>query len=819
MGVATRGRAPAAPTRRRGMPLFFGQTMALPSRPSRGRLLARPSRLPYHPSMRALAWLMVGLLSACALTRPGPVPGRLEPLSIDATTRQAVAAARLNFERGHPQEALVAIDAVVAGQPDAIDAQRLRQDILRSRGRMAMLCAEAAARVAAAPEDGLAHYLQGRIMPPGSEVQRACFVRAAELAPQSPYPWLGLAFALRGSPGESLDIYRQLYEATDDPTTASAYALSLRVSGQLQEAAGIYQKMMQDGRGAGLGALGLSRTLYALGGQTERLRGFAALLDGLRARPFDASGRAIVAELLRVGISDAQVEQLLDVLRESSERLQEFGRDAGLPVLLDLLERQQQPFAALSLLRAAEASAAAESLVPQPTLVRQRRRLLLQVGDVRGFLDLLAEELPRHLIVEPSNQVGALWRSLLEGPWQQGDPLADVDRAVALGRALRDAGLLVETELLVEVARWKLATDAKDLTALGDEVARELAFENEVRRLIYRNYDAGVSTSLRDLMVRIREASMRILGKDVVADNATFYAPLVGEMLDPFAAGLCLHYQRYNRHLVLGRRSGGTPEGLSFTRLSVRDLPAVAELALPGRCREVIGFDRDVRSLSGVVGGDLAGVALLSHYLIDYDAVVEWAAGLAQRRRIVQSDYAAAMQDGWTKASSPLRPLDVGWRLAAMSPLQDRELERAVLEMIQIHERQHLVDSFYYLPFETNLWRGMGLLAGQGFDAIAVEGEMERRAELAALALSQHPGLVLAHIADFMAQDDPNSPHVRGFGQLGRELFEQLQSQGLTEAQAAVGNWHRLDMDQARRAAVALFGQLPANHPGPGAAR
>lgn len=753
--------------------------------------------------MRARALLVVGLLSACVLTRSGPVPARLQPLSIDASVQQAVDAARLTYERGHPIEALLAVEPLVAGHPEAIAAQRLRQDVLRTRGRMGLLCAEAGARVAATPDDGLAHYLRGRLMPPGSEDQRACFTRAAELSPESPYPWLGLAFAFRASPTESLRLYRQLYEATDDPTTASAYALSLRVNGQLREAAAVYAELVQSERGSGIGSLGLARTMYALGGQTERLRGFTALLDGLRARPFDASGRAIVAELLRVGISDLQVEQILDVLRESPDRLRAFGRGAGLSVLLDLLERQQQPYAALSALRNEPATSR------QPTMRRRERRLLLQIGDVRGFLDLLAEDLPRELFVEESNEVGALWRSLLEGPWQQGEPLADIDRAVALTRALRDVGLLIEAELLADVARWKLATDANDLLALADEVRRELAFENEVRRLIYRNYDVGASASLEDLMVRVRQASLRILGKDVVGDNATFFVPLVGEMLDPFVAGLCLHYQRYNRHLVLGRRSGGTPEGLSFTRLSVRDLPEVEELELPGRCREVIGFDRDVRSLGGVLGGDIAGVALLSHYVIDYDAVVEWAAGLAERRRIVLASDAAAMRDGWTEASSPLRPLDVGWRLAALSPVQDSGLDRAVLEMIQIHERQHLVDSFHYLPIEANLWRGMGLWLGQGMSAIAVEGEMERRAELAALALGQHPALVLAHIADFMAQEDLSSPHVRGFGQLGRELFEQLQHQGLSEQQAAVGNWHLLDMAEARRAAAVLFDRLP----------
>jgi len=405
--------------------------------------------------------------------------------------------------------------------------------------------------------------------------------------------------------------------------------------------------------------------------------------------------------------------------------------------------------------------------------------------------------------------VGALWRSLLEGPWRTGAPLADVDQAVALTRALRDVGLLVEAEMVVGIARRRLQTDAASLAALADEVRRELSFENELRRLIHGSYDPTVALGLDDLLARLRAASVRILGEDIVGEDARFFVPLVGEMLDPFAAGLCLHLQRYNRHLVLGRRSGAAPEGLSFTRLSVRDLPVVNGLELPGRCREVIGIDRDVESLSGVLGGDLAGVALLSHYVIDYDAVTEWARGLADRRRIVAADREAALQDGWTPASGLLEPLDVAWRLAAMSPVQDSELDQAVLEMIRLHERQHLVDSFHYLPIEANLWRGIGLLLEFGLSASAVEGEMERRAELAALALSRHPELVLAHVADFLGQRDRTSPHVRGFGELGRQLVAELQRQGLSPAAAAVGNWHRLDLAVVRQAAAALIQELP----------
>jgi len=80
-----------------------------------------------------------------------------------------------------------------------------------------------------------------------------------------------------------------------------------------------------------------------------------------------------------------------------------------------------------------------------------------------------------------------------------------------------------------------------------------------------------------------------------------------------------------------------------------------------------------------------------------------------------------------------------------------------VLDMIRAHERRHLVDSFHYMPIEQHLLRGAGLLLQFGISPGAIEAEMERRAELAALALSPHTELVLAHIVDFYG-DPPRRP-------------------------------------------------------------
>ena len=140
---------------------------------------------------------------------------------------------------------------------------------------------------------------------------------------------------------------------------------------------------------------------------------------------------------------------------------------------------------------------------------------------------------------------------------------------------------------------------------------------------------------------------------------------------------------------------------------------------------------------------------------------------------------------------------------------RDGELEAAVLDTIRHHERAHLVDSFHYLPFEANLWRGLGLLFSFGFSPAAIEGEMERRAELASLALSPHTHLVLAHIAEFQDQYDPASPHGRGFRALARELVERLRARGVPEERLRTCAWHELDPGVVREVAREMLATLP----------
>ncbi len=745
--------------------------------------------------------ILVALFVGCRTWTPSLPPSRVTGLPWNDTPPDRVAVeARACIERGEGRAALRLLDEVLAQQPFHTDARRLRQDVLRERGRRGLLLHEAQQALAQHPDDALAHYLYGRVArDPGQKL--VSFQRACALAPELVWPWLGLAHTLRATdPERALLIYQGLFHASHGHGLVGiAFAAALREAGRYDEAGAVYASMRRQPNLRAVAESGLAQVALA---RDDRTSAWSALLEALRGRPFDPTVQALVLGWLEAGVAHEQVGQLLDVLREDPERLAAFGKGDGLVVLSVLLQRSGQGQALRTWLERSGVSSR------QPALRRLQRRLSLELGEVEAFLAMVRADVPLALVDHEPNRLRARWLTLLRGPWHQGEALATAAQAVQLLTALRDVGWLQEVELLAEVAsrRWPPAASA--CAQLRDEVRRELAFEGGLRRLLYVGYQAHDSADLATVLGRLRELSVRVLGRDVVGEPPRFQAPLVGEMVDPFTGPLAEHLDRYNRHLVLGRRSGGVAEGLLLTRFSLQELPDCTDLALPARCYEVVGCDRDVKSLGGVLGGDLAGVALLNHFLIDYDAVREWGHSIAERRRIAAEDAQALMHDALPEAPGD-DPLDAAWRLAMLSPVADTDLDAAVLDTIRHHERQHLKDSFYYLPVEQNLWRSLGLLFTFGFSPSAIEAEMERRAELASLALSPHTELVLAHIADFAGDPTAQSPHHQGFAQLARELTASLQASGINAAQAVPSHWHTLPMAAVRRAARQLLGQLP----------
>jgi tetratricopeptide (TPR) repeat protein len=757
-----------------------------------------------HGAMRSAAhWLLVLFVAAACSSAPAGLPsGPLREVPWgDSATDQAALAARQAVERGDPATAQALIQQVLAEAPRHVDALRVRQDLFRGRGRTGLLLAEAEAALAKDPDDHLAHYLAGRLRGTTSERTRH-FQQAIALAPHSLWPWFGYAHAIREQqPDVALELYAALYERTGQhPLVGLSYADVAMRARQFVSALQIYERLRADPRTAGLGALGAAKALLALDRQAEA---WPTTLEAARLRPWDPGVLALLEAWADAGAVAARERGILDLWREDASRQAALAGGSGRLFLASLLLRQGQPAAALHLLETAP------DLPRQPAVRRMQRRLLLAMGDLDGFCALLRADVPRELVAAPDNELRDRWLQLLDGPWGSGQPPLTAATAVQLATALRDVGWLVEAESFAEAMLRLQPSAAAALTALRDEVRQQLAFEGELRRLLDQGAGADEPPALGDLLEALRRAGERIYNRDVVGAQPLLAFQFVGELVDPFAGGLAEHFARYNRHLVLGRRSGGAAEGMLFTRYVKRRLPDSEAQPLREPAWQLVVADRDVQSLSGVLGGDVAGLALLNHYLVDHDAVREWARSLAGRRRIAAADGNAVLTDALPEQVDA-EPVDVSWRLAVVSPVQDSALEMAVFEMICHHEHRHLVDANLYLPISANVWRALGLVLQFGFSPAAVEAEMERRAELAALHLTPHRELVLEHIASFASEPDLRSPHHQGFTELARQLQRELVEVGVTPDQARPSRWHRLPPDRIAAAAQRLFARLPS---------
>ena len=741
--------------------------------------------------------------AACAVV--GGVPSEFDSVPrIDE--RLEAGMQQLDVKR--PLAALAIAESVLAEQPDSVEAARLRQDVLRDRGRLGLLRAEAERRLAENPRDARALYLAGRIAP--RPRQPDYFAAAIAAAPNDFWGWFGLAFTMqRDDVDRSLAIYRALYAATDGmPLVARPYGRSCLMAERYDEAERVFVAMREakpdDGEADWfLGELALARN--------QPLAAYGHILLALRRRPHDPALRATAERLVTTFFGHGN-DDVLDVVLADAERLQAFVDAGGRSLLAALLVRKGMVAAARSVL----------ALPGPPRTAGERRlwrRLLMQTGAVAQALADLRDGFPAELLADEGNRIASVWRSLFEGPWMQHrDPTTDPAVAAALARALLRCGLVDEAEIVCAVAA--LHRDAvshvgtngvppdgrAELDAVGAEARRHLAFERALQRHLRVLAASRKADALHAFFELARASSVELLGRDVVGKPRRFSIPLIGELLDPLAPGLGEYFASYNRYFVVGQRGGRSLDALLLTRLSVRDVTPHPLLPLPTRCTEIVGEARQSRVGGDGLGGDLAGVALFHHYLVDYDAVRDWADGLRSRRRILREDGEVAMRDPLPQRVDADDPLDASWRLPMLDPTPDAALEAAVLDMIRWHEQAHLVDAFWYLPPERNLWRVLGLLIRHGFGALGIESDFERRAETAALALSPHTRLVLAHIATFLEGDAGGSPHAHGFRDLARQITAAARERGLPGAEPH--QWHLLDAAQAREIGVELLRRL-----------
>lgn len=710
--------------------------------------------------------------------------------------RALVSSARDAEARGEQVRAGRLADEALELDPSAVDAARLRQDQLRRDGRLGLLLSEARERVARSAGSAGSQYLLGRALTEPAE-REAAFDRALERDPSFFWGWLGKGFAAStDEPDAAIRIFEQMLERTGgDVWVERNLGLLLLREERYDEALVIYERLGEREGEEARSRFGRARALLGLLRTGDSYR---ATLEGIVLDPRDRSGRDLLNVHLATGVPDAGIEYAIDLLFTDEVVLDAFCRSGGDELVVSLLQRSGRSAEATEILRRYEGRRA-----------RPANLASLDLGQVEVFFRGLEAWLPRFAIEAEDNQLRGRWLYLFDGPWREMSDeqlFADGDVVVSLVLALLDCGLLEEAEHFCAAAALRSQALDQGFDTLRARVQAESRFLRAMKRRLYAEFGADEPRALEDLLDGFRRDSEVLLGRDVVGEPRIHRVPFVGALIDPFGPGLAEWLRSRNKHLEMGQVSGGPADGFLFTRVSLRDLDADSAFPLPNRSLEVLGDAREIRSLQTVAGGDLAGVALIDHYAVDLQAVREWAADLTTIRERSRAQGDVILRDPIPPLDDPLDPLDAQTRLTVRAEVETGQMFAAVLDLVCWHERAHLADAARYLPPEKRVLRSLALVLGHGFDPDSILSELEGRAELAALAFTDHPDLVLAHIADFASKRGAESPHVRGFVRAARWLNEELE--GEDGIPVGIASWPQIEPERMQAAARRIAARL-----------
>lgn len=764
------------------------------------------------------ALLLLASLAGCRSTSKALL-GSSEPVFAakvsDATWAQFRAADAL-VARGEDEAALARLEPIVAAHPLFVPAARLRQILLSGRGRGALLTTEAQALLERFPQRPEPQYLAIRLIP-DLEIRYARIEAALRRFPRS--WWLRYSYCWSLTRRRSVRAREPRFATellklarTPLPWAGSAIlATQLRQAGQSRA---VYKAILE-----GLvdkwpeSKPHVRLALFANGDDR-----WEHVVAGLSAAPY----AAITTSVLRsVGRDQLQARRLVQWLARDPEltaRLIDAGH-------------------ALRLIRAAEVStdtAFADAVRTRAIAARRAsglgrvgrwyfgprgvlRERAVRRGDLEAAIASFEESLPRVVRDDERNAFAPRLRAVLDGPGRgvRACP-ARGERAAEILRALLGIGWVEEVRIL---GRQWLAKH-EGLASIVEEAERFARFELGVVEL---SMLGGTKRRLSDVLGEIRALARSIYGTDVLGESEVLSFPIIGgRIVDPFGPGLARFFDRYGRHLVMGTLDEPvTRPQLAFGRkVYERRLPVSTELAVPGRAREVIVEEMSFAATTNMGFSEPAGVALWNHYVLDLRKWEEWVDDLDAMWQRMRADPEAVLSDPLPRgqALSMQTPAQVHWRLLARA-MRDNAWSRedllpAVLELLRLHERAHLVDAQRFLPAMRNVGAALQLFSTAGFSPASLMAELEGRAEIAALASGADPLLTLAHLAGFSGdafERDP-SPHRIGFGRMLRELIARWRADGAPGAQDADRNLlaqlHLIDPMRARNYARSIIRDL-----------
>lgn len=116
-----------------------------------------------------------------------------------------------------------------------------------------------------------------------------------------------------------------------------------------------------------------------------------------------------------------------------------------------------------------------------------------------------------------------------------------------------------------------------------------------------------------------------------------------------------------------------------------------------------------------------------------------------------------------------------------------------LVECVAVHEQGHLCDRTRFLPLHRNLVSALFLLLDNGFSPVAVQEQLEYRAQLTALCEVRDPRVPFADVVQSAeVTDDGPLPHAKAYRRLLSDLLEELDRALARDAD----RWPGLDRDR-----------------------
>jgi tetratricopeptide (TPR) repeat protein len=453
-------------------------------------------------------------------------------------------------------------------------------------------------------------------------------------------------------------------------------------------------------------------------------------------------------------------------------------------------------------------------------VARDLRRLLFAQGNYERGLTLLLEAVPAAVRQDPRSLLADAWAEVERTGRAAPSRAADPSRRVAFARALVRVGALEDARSVL--AGLEEPEPRAERARLEGQLALLADFEAYLEAGYRRGDAGGPPPTFAQVLAELGRLATRHLPP---AEAAAFAepsrglrrVPLVGEWLDHATATtspIVAHFRRYGLFVMLGRRGDQPPEAIV---LSLASLTRGEEIRTRGgtyRQDVAVGYDRRLRSFATAQGGDLGGACLPDGIWLDLDSVrgvehdlrtgILRDVGFVRAARRGPRLLAPDTPDGVFALTDPA---GVAERLALRYVDRCPRDPWGSLRTLRAHEYGHLVEIRRHLPIARGLPASAALLAGSGFSVQGVEQEVERRAQLAAVAESADPDLALAELLLFLpvVLADP-SPHEGGYraaaGQIVRfvharpDLFPEID-----RAYRILPQLDRLSNEQIRRAA------------------